>query len=120
MVLKYASPVFAHATPKALDRLKVIENKFYRDVTDANWCVCNSILHRDLELRTITKYMKDPSKRFFDIAGSHPNAPLRSAVDYEVPRRHHFIRRARNVHTDPPDALTAAVNSLMEDNNTYD
>ncbi|GBP63306.1 hypothetical protein EVAR_26620_1 [Eumeta japonica] len=30
--------------------------------------------YRDLELPTISKYMKDASKRFFDIAGSHPNA----------------------------------------------
>ncbi|GBP60793.1 hypothetical protein EVAR_85053_1 [Eumeta japonica] len=31
----------------------------------------------DLELPTISKYMKDASKRFFDIAGSHPNAYAR-------------------------------------------
>ncbi|GBP45265.1 hypothetical protein EVAR_29013_1 [Eumeta japonica] len=74
----------------------------------------------DLELLTIAKYMKDASKRFFDIAGSHPNALLRSAVDYEPPHRHHFIRRPRNVNTDPPDALTAAVDSLMEVNDTHD
>ncbi|GBP90026.1 hypothetical protein EVAR_38932_1 [Eumeta japonica] len=47
-VLTYASPVFAHAAPKALHRLQ------------------------------------DASKRFFDIAGSHPNA-LRAAVDYQPP-----------------------------------
>ncbi|GBP47564.1 hypothetical protein EVAR_40120_1 [Eumeta japonica] len=29
--------------------------------------------------------MKDASKRFFDIAGSHPNALLRAAVDYQPP-----------------------------------
>ncbi|GBP91421.1 hypothetical protein EVAR_64902_1 [Eumeta japonica] len=53
--------------------------------------------------------MKDVSKRFFDIAGSHPNALLRAAVDYEPPPPTHFIRRPRNVLNDPPDALTAAV-----------
>ncbi|GBP59515.1 Probable RNA-directed DNA polymerase from transposon BS [Eumeta japonica] len=71
-VMTYASPVFAHAAPKALHRLQVIQNKFCRAATDAHWCVRNSILHRDLELPTISKYMKDASKRFFDIAGSHP------------------------------------------------
>ncbi|GBP61826.1 Probable RNA-directed DNA polymerase from transposon X-element [Eumeta japonica] len=109
-VMTYASPVFAHAAPKALHRLQVIQNKFCRAATDAHWCVRNSILHRDLELPTISKYMKDASKRFFDIAGSHPNALLRAAVDYQPP---HPIRRPRNVLTDPPDALTAAVESLM-------
>ncbi|GBP24285.1 RNA-directed DNA polymerase from mobile element jockey [Eumeta japonica] len=49
-VMTYASPVFAHAA-----------QKHYID-------------YRDLELPTISKYMKDASKRFFDIAGSHPNA----------------------------------------------
>ncbi|GBP89078.1 RNA-directed DNA polymerase from mobile element jockey [Eumeta japonica] len=59
-VMTYASPVFAHAAPTALDRLQ------------------------DLELPN-SKYMKDASKRFFDIAGSHPNALLRAAVDYQPP-----------------------------------
>ncbi|GBP87582.1 Probable RNA-directed DNA polymerase from transposon X-element [Eumeta japonica] len=87
-VLTYASPVFAHAAPKALHRLQVIQNKFCRAATDAHWCVRNSILHRDLELPTLSKYMKDASKRFFDIAGSHPNALLRAAVDYQPPPPH--------------------------------
>ncbi|GBP39231.1 hypothetical protein EVAR_22635_1 [Eumeta japonica] len=60
-VMTYASPVFAHAA-----------QKHYID-------------YRDLELPTISKYMKDASKRFFDIAGSHPNALLRAAVDYQPP-----------------------------------
>ncbi|GBP10725.1 General transcription factor II-I repeat domain-containing protein 2A [Eumeta japonica] len=49
------SPVFAHAAP-ALHRLQ------------------------DLELPTISKYMKDASKRFFDIARITSNALLRAAV----------------------------------------
>ncbi|GBP67541.1 Probable RNA-directed DNA polymerase from transposon BS [Eumeta japonica] len=84
-VMTYASPVFAHAAPKTLERLQIILNKFCRAATDAHWCVRNSILHRDLELPTLSKYMKDASKRFFDIAGSHPNALLRAAVDYQPP-----------------------------------
>ncbi|GBP15218.1 RNA-directed DNA polymerase from mobile element jockey [Eumeta japonica] len=75
-VMTYASPVFAHAAPKALHRLQ------------------------------------DASKRFFDIEGSHPNALLRAAVDYQPPHPTHLIRRPRNVLTDPPDALTAAVIDL--------
>ncbi|GBP37935.1 hypothetical protein EVAR_84921_1 [Eumeta japonica] len=34
--------------------------------------------------------MKDASKRFFDIAGSHPNALLRAAVDYQPPHPTHL------------------------------
>ncbi|GBP38400.1 Probable RNA-directed DNA polymerase from transposon X-element [Eumeta japonica] len=62
MVMTYACPLFAHAAPKALHRLQVIQNKFCRAATDAHWCVCNSILHRDLELPTLSKYEKDASK----------------------------------------------------------
>ncbi|GBP67364.1 Probable RNA-directed DNA polymerase from transposon X-element [Eumeta japonica] len=66
--LTYASPVFAHAPPKAMNRLQVIQIKFCRNATAAHWCVRNSIHHRDLELPTIAKFMKDASKRFFDTA----------------------------------------------------
>ncbi|GBP22447.1 Probable RNA-directed DNA polymerase from transposon BS [Eumeta japonica] len=83
-VMTYASPVFAHAAPKALHRLQ------------------------------------DASKRFFYIAGSHPNALFRAAVDYQPPHPTHLIRRPRNVLTDPPDALTAAVESLNDVNGTHD
>ncbi|GBP03251.1 Probable RNA-directed DNA polymerase from transposon X-element [Eumeta japonica] len=119
-VMTYACPVFAHAAPKALYRLQVIQNKLCRAATDAHWCVRNSILYRDLELPTLPKYMKDASKRFFDIAGSHPNALLRVAVDYQPPPPTQFIRRPRNVLIDPPDALTAAIDSLNDVNDTHD
>ncbi|GBP44254.1 Probable RNA-directed DNA polymerase from transposon X-element [Eumeta japonica] len=59
-------------------------------------------------------------KRFFDIAGSHPNALLRAAVDYQPPPPAHFIRRPRNVLIDSPDALTAAIDSLNDINDTHD
>ncbi|GBP70259.1 hypothetical protein EVAR_51370_1 [Eumeta japonica] len=73
-VMTYASPS-AHAAPKALDRLQVIQNKF-----------CKAAI----------------------------------AVDYEPPHSSHFIRRPQNVLNDPPDALTAAVESLNEINDTHD
>ncbi|GBP59833.1 hypothetical protein EVAR_40217_1 [Eumeta japonica] len=75
---------------------------------------------KGLRTPNLAKFLKDASKRFFYIAGSHPNALLHSAVDYEPPQSHHFICRPRNVLTDPPDALTAAVDSLMEVNDTHD
>ncbi|GBP13527.1 hypothetical protein EVAR_6880_1 [Eumeta japonica] len=63
--------------------------------------------------------MKDASKRFFDIVGSHPNALFRAAVDYQPPPPT-TIRRPRNVLIDPPDALTAAVDSLNDVNDMTD
>ncbi|GBP73705.1 RNA-directed DNA polymerase from mobile element jockey [Eumeta japonica] len=62
-VTTYACPVFAHAAPKGLHKLQVIQNKFCRAATDAHWCVRNSILHRDLELPTLSKYMRSFTRR---------------------------------------------------------
>ncbi|GBP61153.1 hypothetical protein EVAR_46805_1 [Eumeta japonica] len=63
----------------------------------------------------------DASKWFLDIAGSHPNALLRTAVAYQPPHPNHFICRSRNIRiSDPLDALTEAVESLREVNDTND
>ncbi|GBP35419.1 Probable RNA-directed DNA polymerase from transposon X-element [Eumeta japonica] len=85
-------PIFAQAAPKALNSLQSTQNKFCRNVTYTHWYIRNSVLHRDLELPTIAKCMKDFSKRFFYIADSHPNPPPRSAVSYEA-QPYHLIRR---------------------------
>ncbi|GBP66085.1 RNA-directed DNA polymerase from mobile element jockey [Eumeta japonica] len=79
-VMTYASPVFAHVRPDILYDLQIVQNKFYRRAADATWYVKSCVLHRDLELPTISKYMKDASERFFDVASSHPNPLLVSAV----------------------------------------
>ncbi|GBP55952.1 Probable RNA-directed DNA polymerase from transposon BS [Eumeta japonica] len=115
-VMTYASPVFAHARPDLLYDLQIVQNNFCRRAADAPWYVKNSVLHRDLELPTISKFMKDASERFFDIANSHPNPLLVSAVSYEPPPPQHFCRRPRNVLIDPPDELTAEVEKLIEVN----
>ncbi|GBP88556.1 Probable RNA-directed DNA polymerase from transposon BS [Eumeta japonica] len=40
-VMTYASPVFAHADPKVLYRLQVVQNKFCRAATDAHGASMN-------------------------------------------------------------------------------
>ncbi|GBP55062.1 Probable RNA-directed DNA polymerase from transposon BS [Eumeta japonica] len=97
-VMACASPVFAHAAPTALDRLQVIQNKFCRSATDGHWCVRNSILHRDLELPRISKYSGISIIRTSLSGNPQP----------------------RNVLNDPPDALTAAVESLNDVSDTHD
>ncbi|GBP60251.1 hypothetical protein EVAR_14013_1 [Eumeta japonica] len=66
-----------------------------------------------LEVATIFKFMKDASERFFNIASSHPNPLLVSAVSYEPPPPHYFCRRPRNVLIDPPDDFTDEVEKLI-------
>ncbi|GBP46756.1 RNA-directed DNA polymerase from mobile element jockey [Eumeta japonica] len=98
-----------------LSRLYV-QNNFSKRAADAPWYVKNSVLHRDLELPTISKCMKDASERFFNIANSHPNPLLVSAVSYEPPPPTHFCRRPWNVLIDPHDELTDEVEKLIEVN----
>ncbi|GBP88606.1 Vascular endothelial growth factor receptor 1 [Eumeta japonica] len=112
--MTYASPVFAHAQPDILYDLQIVQNKLCRRAANAPWYVKNSVLHRDLELPTISKYIKDASERFFNIAYSHPNPLLVLAVSYEPPPSHHFCRRPRNVLIDPPDDLIVEVEKLIE------
>ncbi|GBP13416.1 Probable RNA-directed DNA polymerase from transposon X-element [Eumeta japonica] len=111
-VMIYACLVFTHAAPTALQDLQVIQNKFYRRATGAQWYVKNFVLHRDLEIPTLSKYMKDASERFFSIAFNHPN-PLISAA-YEAPPANYFIRSPRNALLDPPDDLTTKVEELKK------
>ncbi|GBP20982.1 Probable RNA-directed DNA polymerase from transposon X-element [Eumeta japonica] len=92
----------------------IVRNIFCRRATGAPWYVKNSVLHRDLELPTISKYMKDASEHFFDIAKNHPNPLLVSAVSYEPPPPHYFCRRSRNILIDPSDDHTVEVEKLIE------
>ncbi|GBP87456.1 hypothetical protein EVAR_64453_1 [Eumeta japonica] len=64
----------------------------------------------DLELPTLSKYMKDASERFFSIAIKHPNPLISAAASYEAPPANHFLRRPRNVFLDPPDDFIAKSN----------
>ncbi|GBP37383.1 Probable RNA-directed DNA polymerase from transposon X-element [Eumeta japonica] len=118
--MTYASFVFAHAAPNRLEKLQTLENKFYRSATNAHWCGKNSVLHRDLDIPTIAKCMKDASERFFSIAKFHSNPLLTAAGSYEAPPPYHFIRRPRNVLTDPPDNFTTEVERLREINKQND
>ncbi|GBP11801.1 hypothetical protein EVAR_87723_1 [Eumeta japonica] len=51
---------------------------------------------RDLELPTLSKFMKDASERFFSIAINHTNPLISAAASYEAPPENHFLRRPRN------------------------
>ncbi|GBP40233.1 RNA-directed DNA polymerase from mobile element jockey [Eumeta japonica] len=106
-----ACPVFAHAAPTALQDLQVIEINFCRRATGAQWYVKNFVIHRDLELPTLSKYMKEPSERFFSIAINHPNSLISVAASYEAPPANHFLRPL-NALLNLPDDLTAEVEEL--------
>ncbi|GBP44023.1 hypothetical protein EVAR_27192_1 [Eumeta japonica] len=91
--MTYAAPVFAHAN--------------LRHSTNSRFCKTTS-----------AEPPAHPGhvEKFFDTAANHPNPLLQTAVSYEPPPPHHFIRRPRNVLSDPPDELTAEVERLTNIN----
>ncbi|GBP96251.1 hypothetical protein EVAR_71315_1 [Eumeta japonica] len=84
-----------------------------RSTTD--WCVKNLVFHRDLELTTISKYMKNASVRFFSIEESHQFA-LSAAASYAARPPCHFNSSPCNIFTDSPDVLTNEIERLIEIN----
>ncbi|GBP35349.1 hypothetical protein EVAR_20722_1 [Eumeta japonica] len=83
---------FCSCRPDTLHDLQIVQNKFSRRAADAPRYVKNSVLHWDLELPTISKFMKDASECFFDIASSYPNPLIASAVTYDPPLHITFVK----------------------------
>lgn len=114
-VLTYASPVFAHANPNLIHKLQVVQSIFCRRATAAPYYVRNADLHRDMELPTIQQCVKKFSETFFKASEEHPNPLVREAAAYTPrPISRHLVRRPRHVLTDPPNALSSALDLLLE------
>lgn len=114
-VMTYASVVFAHANPKTLYKLQVVQNLFCRRAANAPYYVRNADLHRDFDLPTIQQWNSKASERFFKTAGDHPNPLILSAADYDPPTSSDpTSRRPKSVLTDPPDKLSSDLNLLLE------
>ncbi|GBP61133.1 RNA-directed DNA polymerase from mobile element jockey [Eumeta japonica] len=107
-MMTYAAPVFAQANPNILYQLQILHNNFCRRASGAPWYVRNDILHGDLELpydlqihaRHVEKHnCKSLEPHYYSqpYLTRHPSPP------------HHFIRRSRNVISDPSDELTTEV-----------
>ncbi|GBP88485.1 Probable RNA-directed DNA polymerase from transposon BS [Eumeta japonica] len=102
--------------PEKSAAISFIYKKGRSSVVVAHGTARNSVLHRDLNLPSITKYMKNASERFFSIAESHSNPFLSAAVSYEAPPPYHFILTfcaERTPLRDPPQGKSRAVNTLM-------
>ncbi|GBP59902.1 hypothetical protein EVAR_44578_1 [Eumeta japonica] len=84
--MTYAAPVFAHANPKALYQLQVLQNNFCRRASGT----LDMSKSSSTQLLTIpTHYYKQPYPTSLPSTSFHP--------------------RPRNVLSDPPDELTAEV-----------
>ncbi|XP_052744245.1 probable RNA-directed DNA polymerase from transposon BS [Bicyclus anynana] len=106
-ILTYASVVFAHRPKATLRPLQTLQNRFLRQITGAPWFLRNNDLHRDLELPTIAKYMKQLSQNYFDRAAIHPNQLVVEACNYTPNLNANCKqRRPKNVLYDPDDDIT--------------
>jgi Reverse transcriptase (RNA-dependent DNA polymerase)/Endonuclease-reverse transcriptase len=108
-IMTYASVVFAHVSVPKLRLLQNIQNRFLRMATGCPWYVRNIDLHRDFNLPTIRKFMKDVSRRYFDACPHNSNPLIASAADYvPAPRVSTASRRPRHVLLDSDDEITLA------------
>ncbi|CAK1587705.1 unnamed protein product [Parnassius mnemosyne] len=113
-VMSYAGSIFAHADPKIINELQVVQNLFCRRATNAPWYVRNADLHRDLELPTIQQFLKKLSENFFKASESHSNHFIREAANYAAPLPSRYsVRRPRNSLSDPPNKLSNDLNCLL-------
>lgn len=114
-VMTYASVAFAQASPRDIDSLQVVQNRFIRRAVDAPWYARNADLHCDLVLPSIAQWMKHTSRRYFDRVAHHPNSLLVQATTYSintdppVPLR----RRPRHVLDDPDDVIAVATSAAF-------
>ncbi|CAH2035643.1 unnamed protein product, partial [Iphiclides podalirius] len=100
--MSYACMIFAHTHPTRLYKLQIVQNKFIRCATGAQWYQRNVDLHSDCRLPTIREYFKDLTKRFFDRAEHHPNPLVVSVANYQPDTNANVNkRRPRNVLIDP-------------------
>ncbi|CAG5052937.1 unnamed protein product [Parnassius apollo] len=113
-IMTYVAPIFAHAKPKVINELQIVQYLFCRRVTNSPYYVRNADLHRDLELPTIQQFLKSLSERFFKASESHPNDLIRETDDYAAPiHTPYSVRRPRNSLSDPPNKLLADLNCLL-------
>jgi hypothetical protein len=108
-IMTYASVVFAHASKSNINKLQVIQNRFLRRATGCPWFVRNVDLHRDFNLPTVKQFMKDVSRRYFDMVPHHSNPLIAGVADYTpAPRATLASRRPRHALLDSDDEITIA------------
>jgi hypothetical protein len=71
--MTYANAVLAHVSVPKLKLLQNIPKRLLLMATGCPWYVRNIDLHRNSDLLTICKFMKDVSRRYFDVCPHHSN-----------------------------------------------
>ena len=96
-VMTYCSMAWAHAEPRHLNKLQIIQNKVLRMTFHSPYFVRNSVLHDNANLPTIVEFITEITKSFINNSECHPNHLVRNAVAYQPGPRQ---RRPRHLMLD--------------------
>lgn len=105
-VMTYASPVWAHAAPWLIEKLRRRHNKCIRTIAGSPWYVRNSIIHRDLKIKSFRQLLHKYSFNYFRKADRHTNPLVREASNYLIDGTE-LRRRPKAVLSDPTFTSTA-------------
>jgi hypothetical protein len=81
--MMYGVVVWGNVANTQLQKLQVVQNKFFRTAFNAALFVRNAQLHRKANLPTIREYRQGVAGKFFENAANHPNLLLRESVNYD-------------------------------------
>lgn len=96
--LLYGCEVWGAAAPSTLKELQTLQNKILRIVTNAPYCVRNTILHRDLRVERIKTVIQDKALKLYGRAAVSTNPLIRSLGQHNpeaVPKSPKMITTAR-------------------------
>lgn len=91
----YSIVSWGSAAKSHINKIQIIQNKFLRAITGAPWFVSNLQLHRELNLPSIRKYIKQTAEKTFHKAENHENELIRQSVNYNLQDCRVFTRRPR-------------------------
>jgi len=83
----YGIPLWGTASNSNIEILQIFQNKVLRSIPNASRYVSNSILHTDLQIRTVKAEITNFSKKYREKLLTHPNELIPALLDQEEPRR---------------------------------
>lgn len=101
-VLTYAAPAWAHAEPRTLYKLQIVQNQFLRRAVGAPWFVRNVTIHRDLGMPTIIEEIQKQAAAYFEKSARHENPLVREAQNYDGRQNRRVKRPKDGLKVDPP------------------
>ncbi|GFX28785.1 RNA-directed DNA polymerase from mobile element jockey [Trichonephila clavipes] len=84
-IITYASPVWGAAAATHMKKIQVIQNKILRLITNAPWYVRNDVIHYDLHMEPISRYITNLARNVFRSIENHDNPIIRAQTMFTYP-----------------------------------